>query len=61
MRLAQGRIFEHGEKFKDRYRWPAGVEAVRFVATLKALGVNILRATAVRGAKMVTDQALCAA
>jgi len=27
MRLAQGRIFEHREKFRDRYRWPAGVEA----------------------------------
>ncbi len=70
------------EKFKDRYRWRAGVEAtmseydmrtgvkhlrvrgikaVRFCATLKALGVNILRAAAVRAAKMVPSQGLCAA
>ena len=63
MRLAQRRIFERSEKFQDRYRWRAGVEAtmseydrrtgvkhlrvrgikaVRFCATLKALGVNIL-------------------
>ena len=62
MRIAQRRIFELSDKFKDRYRWRAGVEAsmseydrrtgvkhlrvrglkaVRFCATLKALGVNI--------------------
>jgi len=81
-RLAQGRIFERGEKFKDRYQWPAdveaamseydrrtgikhlrirGVKAVRFGATLKALGVNILKVATVRGAKMVLDWALRAA
>jgi hypothetical protein len=77
MRIAQRRIFERSEKFKDRYRWRAGVEAtmseydrrtgvkhlrvrgikaVRFCATLKALGVNILRAAAVRAAQIVPDQ-----
>ena len=35
-----------------------GVEAVRFGATLKALGVNILKVATVRGAKMVLDWAL---
>ena len=82
MRLAQRRIFERSEKFQDRYRWRAGVEAtmseydrrtgvkhlrvrgikvVRFCATLKALSVNILRATAVRATQMVPDHGLCAA
>ena len=82
MRIAQRRIFERSEKFKDRYRWRAGVEAtmseydrrtgvkhlrvrgikaVRFCATLKALGVNILRAAAIRAAQMVPDHRLCAA
>ena len=82
MRMAQRRIFERSEKFKDRYRWRAGVEAtmseydrrtgvkhlrvrgikaVRFCATLKALGVNILRAAAVRSGKMVPEYGLCAA
>jgi hypothetical protein len=82
MRIAQCRIFERSKKFKDRYRWQAGVEAtmgeydrrtsvknhrvrgikaVRFCAALKALGVNILRAAAVRAAKMVPDHGLCVA
>lgn len=82
MRIAQRRIFERSEKFKDRYRWRAGVEAtmseydrragvkhlrvrgikaVRFCATLKALGVNILRAAAVGAAQMVPGDCLCAA
>lgn len=38
-----------------------GIKAVRFCATLKALGVNILRAAAVRAAQMVPDDCLCAA
>jgi hypothetical protein len=79
MRIAQRRLFEPSENFKDRYRWRAGVEAtmseydrrtgvkklrvrgikaVRFCATLKALGVNILRAATVRAAKMVPDHGL---
>ena len=82
MRIAQRRIFERSEKFKDRYRWRAGVEAtmseydrrtgvkhlrvrgikaVKFCATLKALGVNILRAAAVRAAQIVPDHGLCTA
>jgi hypothetical protein len=68
MRIAQRRVIEKSDEFKDRYRWRAGVEAtmseydrrtgvkrlrvrgyksVRFCATLKALGINILRAVAV--------------
>jgi len=71
MRIAKRRIYEQSDKFKDRYRWRAGVEAtmseydrrtgvkhlrvrglkaVRFCATLKALGVNMFRAAAVRKA-----------
>lgn len=38
-----------------------GLKAVQFCATLKALGVNIFRATAFRAAKMMASQALCAA
>jgi hypothetical protein len=36
-----------------------GIKAVRFCATLKAIGVNIFRATAVRAAKMVPEKELC--
>jgi len=82
MRIAQRRIFEQSDNFKDRYRWRAGVEAtmseydrrtgvkhlrvrglkaVRFCATLKALGVNIFRAAAVRATKMMPEQGLCEA
>ena len=71
MRLAKRRAKEQTPKFKDRYRWRAGIEAtmsefdrrtgvkqlrvrgfkaVRFCATLKAIGVNLFRATAVRKA-----------
>jgi len=71
MRVAKRRIYEQSDKFKNRYRWRAGVEAtmseydrrtgvkhlrvrglkaVRFCATLKALGVNMFRAAAVRKA-----------
>jgi hypothetical protein len=71
LRVATRRKAEQTEKFKERYRWRAGIEAtmseynsrtgvkqlrvrglkaVRFCATLKALGVNIFRATAVRKA-----------
>ena len=72
-RIAMRRVFEKTDKFKDKYRWRAGVEAtmseydrktgvknlrvrgmeaVRFCATLKAVGINIFRATAVRRAKI---------
>ncbi len=71
LRIATRRKAEQTAKFKERYRWRAGVEAtmseydsrtgvkqlrvrglkaVRFCATLKAIGVNIFRATAVRRA-----------
>jgi hypothetical protein len=36
-----------------------GLKAVRFCATLKALGVNIFRAAAFRAAKMMLKQELC--
>ena len=79
MRIAKRRLYEQSERFKDRYRWRAGVEAtmseydrrtgvkhlrvrglkaVRFSATLKALGVNIFRAAAVRAAKMMPAEGL---
>ena len=38
-----------------------GLKAVRFCATLKALGVNIFRAAAVRAAKMMPVEGLCEA
>ena len=71
MRIAQRRVHEQTEEFKDCYRWRAGAEAtmseydrrtgvkrlrvrglknVRYQAMLKAIGINILRATAVRKA-----------
>ncbi len=82
MRIAKRRIYEQSDKFKDRYRWRAGVEAtmseydrrtgvkhlrvrgkkaVKFCAILKALGVNIFRATAVRAAQMMPAECLCEA
>jgi len=69
LRIAIRRKTEQTAKFKERYRWRAGIEAtmseydtrtgvkrlrvrglksVSFCATLKAIGVNIFRATAVR-------------
>ena len=36
-----------------------GIKAVRFCATLKAIGVNIFRAAAVRAAKMMPEEELC--
>jgi hypothetical protein len=68
MRIIKRRIYEQSDRFKDRYRWRAGVEAtmseydrrtgvkhlrvrglkaVRFCATVKALGVNFFRAAAI--------------
>ena len=73
-RLSARRASERTAKFKDRYRWRAGVEAtmsefdrltgikhlrvrcrtaVRFSIRLKATGLNILRATRVRKARIV--------
>jgi len=36
-----------------------GIKAVRFCATLKAIGVNIFRAAAFRASKMVPEKELC--
>lgn len=73
LRLAQRRVYEQTDEFKEQYRWRAGVEAtmseydrrtgvkhlrvrglkaVKYSATLKALAINIFRATAVRTAGM---------
>ena len=38
-----------------------GLKAVRFCATLKALGVNIFRAAAFRASKMVPEKEFCLA
>jgi len=38
-----------------------GLEAVRYCATLKAVGVNIFRAAAARAASMMPEEALCGA
>jgi hypothetical protein len=72
LRISQRRTEEQSEKFKEKYRWRAGVEAtmseyntrtgvkhlrvrgvknVQYCARLKAVGVNIFRATAVRNAR----------
>ena len=80
LRIARRRIYEQSDRFKDRYRWRAGVEAtmseydrrtgvkhlrvrglkaVRFCATLKALGINIFRAAALRAATMMPVEAPC--
>lgn len=82
MRIAIRRIEEQSDRFKERYRWRAGVEAtmseydrrtgvkhlrvrglkaVKFCATLKALGVNIFRAATFRAAKMMLVEGLCEA
>jgi len=82
MRIAKRRTYEQSDKFKDRYRWRAGVEAtmseydrrtgvkhlrvrglkaVRFCATLKALGVNIFRAAALRIVRMMQVEGFCEA
>ena len=82
MRIAKRRINEQIDKFKDRYRWRAGVEAtmseydrragvkqlrerglkaVKFCATLKALGVSIFRAAAIRAAGMMPEEVFCEA
>ena len=49
MRLAQRRAYEHTDKFKDRYRWRAGVEATMSEYDRRT-GVKQLR---VRGLKAV--------
>jgi hypothetical protein len=38
-----------------------GLKAVKFCATLKALGVNIFRAAAFRASKMMPVEGLCEA
>jgi hypothetical protein len=38
-----------------------GLKAVKFCATLKALGVNIFRAAAIRAARMMPEEVFCGA
>jgi hypothetical protein len=38
-----------------------GLKAVKFCATLKALGVNIFRASAIKVASMMPEKAFCEA
>ncbi len=38
-----------------------GLKAVKFCATLKALGINIFRAAAVKAAKMMPEEVFCEA
>lgn len=82
MRIAKRRACEQTDRFKDRYRWRAGVEAtmseydrktgvkrlrvrglkaVRFCATLKAAGVNIMRAAVARLCRIVPEEVAYAA
>jgi len=78
LRVAQRRIYELSEEFKDRYRWRAGVEATMseydrrtgvkqlrvrglrattYCAKLKALAINIFRASAYRSAQIKAEMA----
>jgi hypothetical protein len=82
LRIAKRRAYERTDRFKDRYRWRAGVEAtmseydrktgvkrlrvrglnaVRFCAVMKAVGVNIMRAAAVRAARIAPKEVAYAA
>ena len=50
---------EYDRKTGVKHLRVRGLKAVRFSATLKALGVNIFRAAAFRAAKMMSKQQLC--
>jgi len=50
---------EYDRKTGVKHLRVRGLKAVRFSATLKALGVNIFRAARVRVAKMMPEQELC--
>ena len=50
---------EYDRKTGVKHLRVRGLKAVRFSATLKALGVNIFRAARVRVAKMIPEQELC--
>jgi hypothetical protein len=50
---------EYDRRTGVKYLRVRGIKAVRFCATLKAIGVNIFRAAVVRSAKMLSEEELC--
>ncbi len=50
---------EYDRKTGVKHLRVRGLKAVRFSATLKALGVNIFRAARVRAAEMMLAEGLC--
>jgi len=57
----EGTVSEYDRRTGVKHLRVRGLKAVKFCATLKALGVNILRAAAARAAEMMTTGALCEA
>ncbi len=55
--MARRKVFEKTEEFRDKYRYRAGIEATisyyekKTAASLKATGVNILRAATFKNGK----------
>lgn len=58
---AEATISEYDRRTGVKRLRVRGLKAVRFCATLKALGVNIFRAAAIRAAKMMPQEGLCTA
>ncbi len=58
---SEATISEYDRRTGVKHLRVRGLKAVRFSATLKALGVNLFRAAVVRAAKMMPEQGLCAA
>jgi len=52
-------ISEYAKRTGVKHLRVRGLKAVRYCATLKALGVNIFRASAARAAAMMPEEALC--
>lgn len=57
----EGTISEYDRRTGVKHLRVRGHKAVRFSATLKALGINIFRAAVARAAKITPEQGLCAA
>ena len=55
----EANMSEYDRKTGVKHLRVRGLKAVRFSATLKALGVNIFRAAMVRSAKIMPEQARC--
>lgn len=56
---AEATMSEYDRKTGVKHLRVRGLKAVKFSATLKALGVNIFRAARVRALKMMPEQSLC--